>query len=930
MNYIVAYRTYVCNTNRIISDRINNMNKRKICISIVAHVDAGKTTLAEGILYNCNKLRKLGRVDHGDAALDYYTIERERGITVFSKQAQAEYKDTVITLLDTPGHVDFSVETERTLGILDAAILVISAKDRIQAHTLTLWRLLKEYNVPTVIFVNKMDQPGNDPREITDVLKSHLDSSIISMPDTNNSYALSVSEDEYYDELSMCNEEMMEAYLENGTIDTKMIMRAVKNRDVFPVYFGSALNNEGIDSLLDGITEYLPNDMPSGRNVACATESTNGANAAFAARVFKISREKGIRLTHVKITSGSVRVKSNITYISSTGEEITEKIDQIRFLDCSGYDTRDIAEVGDVCCLVGLSATFSGQGLGDEDSIMQTSLTPVLTYRVILPEGADALTAYGKLKTLYEEIPEMNVEWKEAGRQIHVQVMGDVQIEILKRLIKDRFDMEVEFANGSIVYKETIATPAEGVGHYEPLKHYAEVHLLLQPAEPGSGLRFNSLCSVDELDLNWQRLIMTHLEEKTHVGVLGGFPITDMKISIIAGRAHVKHTEGGDFRQATYRAIRQGLMQCECHLLEPYYAYEIEVPSEDIGRVLSDIQKMSGEFEAPETLGDMTRIVGTCPVVTMRDYQRDINQYTHGLGRIVLRTCGYRPCHNEEEVLLELNYNPDADLDNPASSIFCSHGAGTLVPWYEVKEMAHVETNLDADSIRKMIDKGSDTEDDYAEGPDKIMQARALASSSRMASNMISQEEIEKIYASSYGQSKDDLLPYRDTSTNGPKVVSTGDKKEKPYVYKPKEKQEEYLLVDGYNIIFADERLRDLSRVNIDSARDALIDICCNYQGSRGCTLILVYDAYKVKGNPGNITKYNNIYVVYTKEAETADMYIEKTVHKMAKKADVAVATSDGLEQMIIFGDGAKRISAKGFMELIKENEKMVRDTYLS
>lgn len=866
---------------------------KKLTIGILAHVDAGKTTLAEGILYNCNKLKKLGRVDHGDTALDYYAVERERGITVFSKQAMVVHKDTEITLLDTPGHVDFSVEMERTLGVLDAAILVISAKDKVQAHTLTLWRLLKQYNVPTFIFVNKMDQPDSDKDEIMDELKSRLDSSVIAAGD-------------WFDELSMCNEEMMEAYLECGTIDNKMITHAILRQEVYPVYFGSALFNEGVDSLLDGICAYM--EAPD--YLGCADDE-------FAARVFKISRDKGVRLTHVKITRGSFKVKSNICYLSTDGEEeYTEKIDQIRILDGNGFETRDFVSAGDVCCLVGLTHTVSGQGLGAEKSNIQTSLAPVLTYRVILPQGADPLTALGKLKTLYEEIPEMNVTWTERDRQIHVQVMGDVQIEILKKLIKERFDMEIEFGSGSIVYKETIATAAEGIGHYEPLKHYAEVHLLLEPAEAASGLNFASLCSTDDLDLNWQRLIMTHLLEKTHVGVLGGFPITDMKISIIAGRAHVKHTEGGDFRQATYRAMRQGLMQCESHLLEPYYAFELEVPSGDIGRAMSDVQKMSGEFDAPETIGDMTKLTGTCPVVTMRDYQREVNQYTHGLGHIVLRTSGYRPCHNEDEILSELSYDPDADLDNPSSSIFCSHGAGTLIPWYEVKEMAHVETEIESEFSK--ADDG------------KIMTAKDLATSGRRASNMISQEEIEKIYASSYGQSKDDLLPYRDVSGNGPKVVSTGDKKEKPYVYKPKEKLEEYLLVDGYNIIFADSELNSLSKVNIDSARDKLIDICCNYQGIRGCTLILVYDAYKVKGNPGSVVKYNNIYVVYTKEAETADMYIEKTVHKMAKKADVTVATSDALEQMIIWGDGAKRISAKGFMEIVKENEKMMRDTYLS
>lgn len=867
---------------------------KKLTIGILAHVDAGKTTLAEGILYNCNKIRKQGRVDHGDTALDYYTIERERGITVFSKQAQVTWKDMQITLLDTPGHVDFSVEMERTLGVLDAAVLVISAGDRVQAHTLTLWRLLKQYKIPVFLFVNKMDQPGNEREDILKELTERLDSSITAAP-TDDAGS-------WYDELSMCNEEMMEAYLDKGTIEPDMIAGAVLRREVFPVYFGSALNNDGIDSLLDGMNMYMQDAGYEAR-----------INEEFAARVFKISREKGVRLTHVKIISGSIRAKTNIDYISADNEEmVTEKIDQIRAADGDGYENLPEACAGDVCCLMGLKSTVAGQGLGAEKNTIRTSLAPVLTYNVILPQGTDPLIALSWFKTLYEEIPEINVTWRERDRQIGVQVMGDVQIDIIKRIIYERYGAEIDFGNGNIVYKETIATPAEGIGHYEPLRHYAEVHLLLQPAEPGSGLHFNSLCSTDDLDLNWQRLIMTHLEEKIHVGVLGGFPITDMTISIIAGRAHIKHTEGGDFRQATYRAIRQGLMQCESHLLEPYYAFELEIPSEYVGRAMSDIQKMSGDFEGPETVGEMSRLTGTCPVVTMRDYQREVNKYSHGLGSLTLRASGYRPCHNEEEVLEQLNYDPEADVDNPSSSVFCSHGAGVLIPWYEVKDMAHVET----------------MDDPAKESGSKIDEAKERVATGRTASHMISQEEIEKIYAGSYRQSKDDLLPYRDTSSKGPNVVSSGDKKEKPYVYKPKEKQEEYLLVDGYNIIFADRELNDLAKINIDSARDALIDICCNYQGSRGCTLILVYDAYKVKGNPGSVVKYNNIYVVYTREAETADMYIEKTVHKIARKAKVCVATSDGLEQMIIWGDGAERISAKGFMDSVKKNDKMLRDTY--
>jgi len=861
---------------------------KKLVIGILAHVDAGKTTLAEGILFECNKVRKLGRVDHGDTVLDHYAIERKRGITVFSKQANVSFDDLEITLLDTPGHVDFSVETERTLSVLDAAILVISGVDGVQSHTLTLWRLLKQYKVPVFLFMNKMDMAGADRDRNLSELRNKLDASVVLFPTGPEADPHQPALDGFADELSMCNEEMMEAYLEGETIRQEMIVRAIGRREVFPLFCGAALKLEGVAELLKGIRDYAPIPFYP---------------AAFGARVFKIVRDGNTRLTYVKITGGQLKVKENLTY-TVEDVEYTDKVDQIRVYDGTDYKTKDVALAGEVVSLVGLEHTISGLGLGHEQSVVKTTLAPVLTYRVVLPVGTDPFQALDIFRKLYEEIPEMNVTWKESLKQIHVQVMGDIQIDIIKELVKSRFHMEVEFENGSIVYKETIATPAIGIGHYEPLKHYAEVQLLLVPAPRGSGLHFVCNLPTDDLDLNWQRLIMTHLCEKAHEGVLGGFAITDMEIRLLAGRAHLKHTEGGDFRQATYRAIRQGLMQCESHLLEPYYAYELLIPTTELGRAMTDIKKMSGEFEGPETLGEMSRLTGICPVYSMRNYQREVNAYTHGYGSLILRQAGYYPCHNEEEVLESLAYDPDGDLDNPSSSVFCSHGAGVLIPWYEVAELAHLNVEL----------SGADEEDFNREEEELMLAAEAKkkVAESRGASRMISQEEIEKIYAGTYRQSKEDLLPYRNGPDQKVNVVSSG-KKEKPYVYKPVDRKDEYLFVDGYNVIFAADELRELSRINIDSARDALADKCCNYQGSRGCNLILVFDAYKVKSNPGKVIQYHNITIVYTKENEIADAYIEREVSKLSKKASVSVATSDGLEQNIIWGLGANRISARQF-----------------
>ncbi len=879
------------------------MQDHPVTLGILAHVDAGKTTLAEALLYTAHKIAKPGRVDHKDSVLDHYAIERERGITVFSKQARITFDDRTITLLDTPGHVDFSAEAERTLSVLDAAVLLISAPDGVQAHTLTLWRLLKQYKVPVFLFVNKTDLPDTDPAKLLSELRNSLHANILAFEPSQ----IGKTKSSLTDELSMCNEPMMEAFLETGTIPQALINDAVAARDVFPVFFGSALKLQGIDTLLSGICSSLPQKKAE-------------TDIPFGAKIYKISRDQSLRLTHVKITAGTLHVKDSITY-TADGNTYTEKIDQIRLYDGAKYTTVQDASAGEICALTGLSHTLAGKGLGSCVNEQKGLLGPVLTYGVILPEQADTAAALSCFRSLYEELPELRVSYREADRKILVGLMGEVQLEILKQLLLTRFNLAVSFEEGTVTYQETITDCAEGIGHYEPLKHYAEVHLLLEPGAQGSGLQFATAVSTDRLDLNWQRLILTHLAEKSHAGVLGGYPITDMRITLVAGKSHIKHTEGGDFRQATYRAIRQGLMQCTCRLLEPYYAYDLEIPADQTGRAMNDIRRMYGTFGDPESRGDSTRLTGICPVSTMQNYQKELRSFTHGLGRLYLQNAGYYPCHNEEEVLASLSYDPDADLDNPSSSVFCSHGAGTLVPWYEVRDLAHVESGIDLSALNS----GSAEKQDTGSGEAKVLAAR----SDHHTSSSISQEEIEKIYAASYRQSGEDLLPYRDLGA-GMRIVSDGGKKEKPYVYKPVVRKEACLLVDGYNIIFADPELKSLSLDGMDAAREKLIDICCNYQASVGCSLILVFDAYKVKQNPGSVTGRHNIDVVYTKEGETADMYIEKTVHQMNRKMDITVATSDGLEQTIVWGSGARRISAKEFMDAVRQNEQMLRDNYLS
>lgn len=857
--------------------------KRVLNVGLLAHVDAGKTTLSESILYQSGAIRNLGRVDHQDAFLDTDEMERERGITIFSKQAVLTWKDTEITLLDTPGHVDFSAEMERVLQVLDCAVLVISGADGVQGHTETLWKLLTRYGIPVFLFVNKMDQEGTDCGKLLAELKSRFSEGCIDFG------RVETGAEEVIEEIAVCDEQTMEEYLEKGSVAAASIRRLVAERKIFPCYFGSALHLQGVEELMNGICTYqMQKEYP----------------AVFGAKVYKIARDgQGKRLTYLKVTGGTLKVKDVI------GEN-GDKVNQIRVYSGEKYELLSEADAGKVCAVTGLAETYPGQGLGAEKDSELPILEPVLTYRIILPDDCNVHTMLRDLKLLEEEEPELHVVWIEKSQEIHVQLMGDVQIEILQRIIKERFGVLVEFGEGSIVYKETIAAPVEGVGHFEPLRHYAEVHLRLEPGERGSGIQFDSECSEDVLDRNWQRLVLTHLEEKEHKGVLTGSVITDMKITLTSGKAHLKHTEGGDFRQATYRAVRQGLKKAESVLLEPYYEFRIELPSENVGRAMTDIQNRFGKFEAPETLGEMTVLTGIAPVSTLSGYQKDVIAYTGGRGRISLTLKGYDLCHNQEEVVAARGYDSELDLANPTGSVFCAHGAGFVVDWDEVEEYMHMERTLDQTGEEGL--------------------AEVTLPKRRHSSIELTQEELDAIYV---------RTPDPVKQNHGPVTVCAKEKDREPgSAYtdpkwerrrREKEGRQEYLLVDGYNIIFSWEELRELSEKDIGAARGKLADILSNYQGYRKCTLILVYDAYKVEGNPGEVMKYHNIYIVYTKEAETADQYIEKTVRRIAKDAAVTVATSDGLEQVIILGQGANRMSAPGLKEEIERTLAEVRGEHL-
>lgn len=854
---------------------------KRLAIGILAHVDSGKTTLSEGLLYSAGEIRKIGRVDHGDAFLDTHEIERDRGITIFSKQAILRFNESEFTLLDTPGHVDFSTEMERTLNAIDYAILVVSGSDGVQSHTETLWKLLKRYGVPVFLFVNKMDLAGAERGRLLDELKDRLDKRCVD-------FSAGADTGEFMENVAVCDDSMTEEFLDTGKVGDEAIRKAISERKLFPCYFGSALKNDGVKEFLEGIDRYT---------------APAAFYEEFAAKVFKISEdEQGNRLTHLKVTGGVLSVKETLSGSGADNEEWEEKVNQIRIYSGAKYKTIEQAPAGTVCAVTGLTKTFPGEGLGAESDCESPALEPILTYSVELPDGCDAHTALINLKKLESEDPQLHVMWNEQLQEIHLQLMGEVQLEVLKRIILERFGMDVKFGRGNIAYKETIANTVEGVGHYEPLRHYAEVHLIIKPGKRGSGIHFSSACSEDELSRNWQRLILTHLEEKTHVGVLTGSPLTDVKIILASGRAHQKHTEGGDFRQATYRAVRQGLRSAESVLLEPWYEFRLEVPSETVGRAMTDIQQMCGSFSAPEQNGETTVIRGTAPVATMRDYHSEVIGYTRGKGRLSCTLKGYDKCHNPDEVIEEIGYSADNDLDNPADSVFCSHGAGFAVKWDKVPEYMHLESVL-------------------TEEPDEPV-ARSVTRQriSEYIDRVAEDKELIKIFERTYG-------PIQRRAESAMYTPRTHTKNtNKPYKAKPAPQGPEYLLVDGYNIIFAWEDLKALAEESLEMAREELIEILCNYQGVRQCEVILVFDAYKVKNNPGEVEKVNNINVVYTKEAETADMYIEKVTHKLSKKHRVRVATSDGLEQLIILGNGAFRLSADGFRKEVEQVENAVRD----
>lgn len=860
---------------------------KKLVIGIVAHVDAGKTTLSESILYQTGSIRKLGRVDNKDAFLDTNELERARGITIFSKQAIVKMRDTELTLLDTPGHVDFSAEMERTLQTLDYAILVVSGADGVQGHTLTLWTLLRKYKVPAFIFVNKMDQKGTNRQNVLIELKKKLDEGCIDFGEEGT--------EDFFEEIAVCDEELLQEYMETGSISKESLSTYIQKRKVFPCYFGSALKLTGVDAFLKGFETYTKEpEYPE----------------EFGARVFKITRdEQGNRLTHMKITGGSLKAKMLLTNQSSRTEEQDvweEKVNQIRIYSSEKFDAVPEAKAGCVCAVTGLTQTKPGEGFGIESGLWSPVLEPVLGYKLILPDGCDPAMMLPKLRQLEEEIPELHIVWDEFLQEIRVQIMGEVQTEILQTIIKQRFQVDAGFGTGKILYKETIADVVEGVGHFEPLRHYAEVHLMLEPLERGSGMRFEARCSEDILDRNWQRLILTHLMEREHKGVLTGSPITDMKITLVTGRAHIKHTEGGDFRQATYRAVRQGLKQAKSVLLEPYYEFELEIPQQMVGRAMTDIDKMHGTCELTRTEGDVAVLTGEAPVATMWEYPKEVIAYTKGQGKLSCSLKGYGKCHNEELVVEEIGYDSESDFSNPTGSVFCAHGSGFLVEWDQVKDYMHLESVLQDGSPKK-----------------ETLQACEIAPRGSV-DQWIDTDEVDSILARTF---------YSNKKEEG---RSRYQKKKKEYsstpvtrTWKPSEKRDEYLLVDGYNIIFAWDELSELAKQNIDSARGKLMDILCNYQGMKKCHLILVFDAYRVQNHQTEILDYHNIHVVYTKEAETADQYIEKFAHENAAKYSITVATSDGLEQIIIRGKGCQLLSAREFHAEVKNMEKEIRSEYI-
>ena len=842
---------------------------KKTVISILAHVDAGKTTLSEALLYTVGQLKKLGRVDNKNAFLDSYELERRRGITIFSKQAVLKTQNMEITLLDTPGHVDFSSEAERTLQVQDYAILVISARDGVQPHTETLWRLLSRYDVPVFVFVNKMDLDGADKNAVLAELKKRL---------SDNCVDFTASEEELSENAALCDEKLMEKYLEQGEISGEEISAAIKERKIFPCWFGSALKLEGVAEFIEGLEKYTLKQY---------------YGSEFGARVFKISRDpQGNRLTYMKITGGSLKARSVISYSAKDGEKrLEEKANMLRIYSGEKFEPTDEVTAGGVCAVLGLSATYPGQGLGFEKDFFKPVLEPVLTYRVLLPAEISPVEFLPKLRQLEEEDPQLLVSGNATG-EIYVHLMGEIQAEVLQSLVEERFGVHIEFDHGSIIYKETVAAPVEGVGHFEPLRHYAEVHLLIEPGEPESGITVDSLCREEVLSKNWQRLIITHVLEKTHRGVLIGAPLTDAKITLVAGRAHVKHTEGGDFRQATYRALRQGLMKAENVLLEPYYAFRLEVPAEQLGRAVSDIRVMDGKIASPESDGITAVITGRTPVSEMRSYQSDVMAYTKGKGKLALFPDGYSPCHNAEKVITAAGYDPEADLENTPDSVFCSHGAGVTVKWYDVEKYMHVTGGIDIAS-----------ENQIPILPDAKLLKRNLN---------IDDKELEAIMEREFGPIK--RRKYSEAVLDTPKTTQALPNKK------------EYIIVDGYNLMFAWEGLAGLAKENFDAARHILTDILCNYRGYTKCELVLVFDGYKVKGNAGEKSDYKGIHLVYTKEDETGDMYIEKLVEEVGKNYSVKVVTSDNLIQVSALRAGVLRVPAREFIKEIERVNAQIKE----
>ena len=848
---------------------------KHICIGILAHVDSGKTTLSEGLLYASGALRKLGRVDHGDAFLDTDALERERGITIFAKQAMLTVGEREFTLLDTPGHVDFSAEMERTLSVLDYAVLVISGSDGVQSHTRTLWRLLTRYEVPTFLFINKMDLAGTDKGALMERLTQTLSAECVdfSAPPQGRDEAL-----------ALCDEAALESLLERGSIDDSLISEMIKSRKVFPCFFGSALKMDGVEDFLSALARFtVAPEYPS----------------EFGAKVFKISRDaQGGRLTWLKVTGGALRVKAPLSY-RAQNQDYQEKADQLRLYSGIKFRTLEKADAGSVVAVTGLSHSYVGLGLGTEAEASAPLLQPVLTYQLVLPDGADAHSALTKLRELEEEDPMLRIVWDERYGQIHVQLMGKIQLEILRRRILDRFGLAVTFGEGSIVYRETIASPVLGMGHFEPLRHYAEVQLLIEPLPRGTGIQLASNLATDALDLNWQRLIFTHLLEREHAGVLTGSALTDVRFTLVAGRAHLKHTEGGDFRQATYRAVRQGLMQAESLLLEPYYDFRLEVPAECVGRAMTDLQNMGGTVDSPQSVGENTVLTGYAPVRTLRDYFTDVAAYTRGRGQLSCAVRGYETCQNQDEIVALLGYDAERDTDNPASSVFCDHGGSITIPWNEVAQHIHCDSGIHFDK--------EETEEKSAPPP-----RRGVGAGSAYAAD----KELQEIFERTYGKVERRAFE----PAKKPARTSLADH----YDVTIHSEDTEYLLVDGYNIIFAWDELQRLAAQDIAAARGALIDILANYQGFRKCRVIVVFDAYKVKGNPGSVQTVHGIKVVYTKEAETADTYIERATYELRRERRVRVATSDGPEQVIILGHGALRVSARAFHAEVEAAERQI------